>query len=121
MPESRLASNVYMGSGLPYAATLASGPDMVTSPKGDVAALRSASKAALIATKEGTATLTGGSATTGTGLGLAKGAWLGARASKLATGAGLVGAGAIAGTVITGGIALLVGYLTYRGVKTFVR
>ena len=103
MAESELASNVYMGSGLPYAATSASGLDMVASPKGDAAAL------------------TGGSATTGTGLDLVRGVWLGARASKLATGAGLVGSGAIAGAVITGGIGLLVGYLTYRGVKAFIR
>ena len=121
MAESELASNVYMGSGLPYAATSASGLDMVASPKGDAAALRSASKAALITAKEGTATLTGGSATTGTGLDLVRGVWLGARASRLATGAGLVGSGAIAGAVITGGIGLLVGYLTYRGVKAFIR
>jgi hypothetical protein len=121
MAENKLASNVYMESGLPYAATLASGPDVVVSPKGDAAALRSASKAALITAKEGTATLTGGSATTGKGLNLVRGAWLGARASMLATGVGLVGTGAIAGAVMTGGIGLLVGYLTYRGVKAFMR
>jgi hypothetical protein len=106
--------------------------------------LTGASKAALASSKEGVATLASGStaAGTGTGLGLAKGAGLGAGickeaatlsgsstaigtgistgVSKIATLGGLVSTGTIAGMLVAGGIGLLVGYLTYRGVKAFV-
>ena len=105
MGESKLASNVYMGSGSPYAATLTSSrPDMLISSKEGATALTSAS-----------------TTTTGTGLGLAKGAGAGIGLCKVAAASGLAGAGVagtIIGAVVTGGVGLLVGYLTETVVLT---
>ena len=102
--SSKLASNVYMGSGSPGTLT-GSRAGMLVSSESSTAALTTAST----------------TAGAGTGLGVAaKGAGLGTGLCKIATVSGLTTTGTIVGAVITGGIGFLVGYLTYRGVKAFV-